>query len=57
MTVSKDFICVIVVLVLEGLLGLWLLYRSGVLKSRLAWVVSVLLLALALLLGSLGIIK
>ena len=48
MTVSKDFICVIVVLVLEGLLGLWLLYRSGVLKSRLSWAVSVLLLTLAL---------
>ena len=48
MTVSKDFICVIVVLVLEGLLGLGLLYRSGVLKSRLSQVVSVLLLALAL---------
>ena len=31
MTVSNDFICVIVVLVLEGLLGLGLLYRSGVL--------------------------
>ena len=48
MTVSNDFICVIVVLVLEGLLGLGLLYRSGVLKSRLSRVVCVLLLALAL---------
>ena len=54
MTVSKDFICVIVVLVLEGLLGLWLLYRSGMLKSRLAWVVSVLLLTLALGYSSFG---
>ena len=48
MTITKDFICVIAVLVLEGLLGLGLLYRSSVLKSRLSWIVSVLLLALAL---------
>lgn len=48
MTVSTDFIFVIVILVLEGLLGLWLLFRTAVLKSRAAWIASVLLLALAL---------
>ncbi len=48
MAVSVDFIVVISVLVLEGLLGLFLLRRSGVLKSRISWIVSALLLALAL---------
>ena len=48
MEITSDFVVVIVVLVLTGLLGLLLLYRSGVLKSFAAWVVSVLLLALAL---------
>ena len=45
---TSDFIVVIAVLVLEGLLGLFLLWRSGVLKNRAAWLVSVLLLVLAL---------
>ena len=35
-------------LILEALLGLYLLRRAGVLKSRAAWVVSLILLALAL---------
>ncbi len=38
----------IAVLILEGLLGLYLLRRSGVLKSSTAWLVSLILLALAL---------
>ncbi len=38
----------ICVLVLEGLLGLFLLWRSGVLKKTAAWVVSILLLAAAM---------
>ena len=48
MSLSADFIIVIALLAAEGLLGLFLLQRSGVLKSLWAWVVSVLLLALAL---------
>ncbi len=53
MTVSPDFIVVIIVLCLEGLLGLWLLYRAGVLQRRAALVVCVLLFALALWLRAL----
>ena len=48
MTVTDDFIVVIIVLAAEGLLGLGLLRRSGVLQSRAAWAVSVLLLVPAL---------
>ena len=46
--ISADFYIVIAVLILEGLLALWLLHRSGMLKTRAARIVSVLLLALAL---------
>ena len=48
MNVTPDFIVVIIVLTLEGLLGLWLLRRSGVLQSRTAVIVSILLIALAM---------
>ena len=48
MSITSDFAVVIVVLLLEGLLGLWLLRRSGVLRRRSAWIVSILLLAAAL---------
>ncbi len=46
--VTVDFIVVIVILVLFGLGSLWLLSRSSVLKTRTAWLISALLLALAL---------
>lgn len=46
--ITPDFWVVIAVLIVEGFLGLWLLHRSGVLKTRIARIVSVLLLALAL---------
>ncbi len=48
MPVTSDFIVVIILLVLEGMLALFLLYRSRVLLSRSSWIVSILLLALAL---------
>ena len=48
MKITLDFVIVIIVLILEGLLGLWLLHRSGVLKKKISWILSVLLLALAL---------
>ena len=41
-------ITVILILIIEGLCALLLLQRSGVLKSRGAWVLSILLLTLAL---------
>ena len=43
-----SFTAAVVILVLEGLLGLWLLYRAGVLKKRISWVLCTLLLALAM---------
>ncbi len=48
MEFTLDFYVVVSVLIIEGLLALWLLYRSGVLKTRVAWVMSVLLLIAAL---------
>ena len=48
MAVSVDFMIAVGVLALEGLLGLLLLSRSGVLKTRASWIVSALLMALAM---------
>ena len=48
MGLSADFYIVIAVLTLEGLLGLWLLWRTGVLRSGSSRVVCVLLFVLAL---------
>ena len=47
-TMAVPPITVILILIIEGLCALLLLQHSGVLKTRAAWIVSVLLLVLAL---------
>ena len=48
MPITIDFVVVLIVLFLEGLLALYLLYRSGLLRGRISWLLTVFLLALAL---------